>query len=64
MTRSFTVVVERDPESNWLVGEVVDYLAVTPKPLTCPGWRGICGRRYRFIYKIAPRAVEVMPSGS
>ena len=22
--RSFTVVVERDPESNWLVGEVVE----------------------------------------
>lgn len=24
MTRSFTVVVERDPESGWLVGEVVE----------------------------------------
>jgi predicted RNase H-like HicB family nuclease len=24
MKRSFTVVVERDPESNWLVGEVVE----------------------------------------
>lgn len=24
MTRSFTVVVERDPESRWLVGEVVE----------------------------------------
>ena len=24
MTRSFTVVLERDPESNWLVGEVVE----------------------------------------
>ena len=24
MRRSFTVVVERDPESNWLVGEVVE----------------------------------------
>lgn len=24
MTRSFTVVVERDPESQWLVGEVVE----------------------------------------
>jgi len=23
MTRSFTVVLERDPESGWLVGEVV-----------------------------------------
>jgi len=22
--RSFTVVVERDPESNWLIGEVVE----------------------------------------
>ena len=24
MIRSFTVVLERDPESNWLVGEVVE----------------------------------------
>lgn len=24
MKRIFTVVVERDPESNWLVGEVVE----------------------------------------
>jgi len=24
MNRSFTVVVERDPESGWLVGEVVE----------------------------------------
>lgn len=24
MTRTFTVVLERDPESNWLVGEVVE----------------------------------------
>jgi predicted RNase H-like HicB family nuclease len=24
MKRSFTVIVERDPESNWLVGEVVE----------------------------------------
>ena len=24
MKRSFAVVVERDPESNWLVGEVVE----------------------------------------
>ena len=24
MKKSFTVVVERDPESNWLVGEVVE----------------------------------------
>jgi predicted RNase H-like HicB family nuclease len=24
MKRSFTVVVERDPESHWLVGEVVE----------------------------------------
>ena len=24
MTRSFTVVLERDPESGWLVGEVVE----------------------------------------
>jgi predicted RNase H-like HicB family nuclease len=24
MARSFTVVVERDPESGWLVGEVVE----------------------------------------
>jgi predicted RNase H-like HicB family nuclease len=24
MKRSFTVVIERDPESNWLVGEVVE----------------------------------------
>ncbi|MCJ7621813.1 MAG: type II toxin-antitoxin system HicB family antitoxin [Anaerolineae bacterium] len=24
MKRSFTVVVERDPESNWLVGEVLE----------------------------------------
>jgi predicted RNase H-like HicB family nuclease len=24
MSRSFTVVVERDPESQWLVGEVVE----------------------------------------
>ena len=24
MTRSFTVVLERDPETNWLVGEVVE----------------------------------------
>lgn len=24
MTRAFTVVVERDPESHWLVGEVVE----------------------------------------
>jgi len=24
MTRYFTVVLERDPESNWLVGEVVE----------------------------------------
>ena len=24
MTRSFTIVVERDPESRWLVGEVVE----------------------------------------
>ncbi|HLF04322.1 MAG TPA: type II toxin-antitoxin system HicB family antitoxin [Dehalococcoidia bacterium] len=24
MKRSFTMVVERDPESNWLVGEVVE----------------------------------------
>ena len=24
MTRSFTVVIERDPESGWLVGEVVE----------------------------------------
>jgi predicted RNase H-like HicB family nuclease len=23
MKKSFTIVVERDPESNWLVGEVV-----------------------------------------
>jgi predicted RNase H-like HicB family nuclease len=24
MTRSYTVVLERDPESGWLVGEVVE----------------------------------------
>lgn len=24
MKRSFTVVVERDPESEWLVGEVIE----------------------------------------
>jgi len=24
MTRSYTVVIERDPESGWLVGEVVE----------------------------------------
>ncbi len=24
MTRTFTVIMERDPESNWLVGEVVE----------------------------------------
>jgi predicted RNase H-like HicB family nuclease len=24
MTRSFTVVLERDPESSWLIGEVVE----------------------------------------
>ncbi len=24
MTRTFTVVLERDPESNWLVAEVVE----------------------------------------
>ena len=24
MKRSFTIVIERDPESNWLVGEVVE----------------------------------------
>ena len=24
MEKSFTVVIERDPESNWLVGEVVE----------------------------------------
>ena len=24
MKRSFTIVVERDPESSWLVGEVVE----------------------------------------
>ena len=24
MKKTFTVVVERDPESNWLVGEVVE----------------------------------------
>ena len=24
MSRSFTVVIERDPESGWLVGEVVE----------------------------------------
>ena len=24
MKRSFTIVVERDPESGWLVGEVVE----------------------------------------
>jgi len=24
MKRSFTVIVERDPESQWLVGEVVE----------------------------------------
>lgn len=24
MKRSFTIVVERDPESNWLTGEVVE----------------------------------------
>jgi len=26
MKRSFTVVVERDPESHWLVGEIVELL--------------------------------------
>lgn len=24
MTRSFTIIIERDPESGWLVGEVVE----------------------------------------
>ncbi len=24
MTRQFTIVVERDPESEWLIGEVVE----------------------------------------
>jgi len=24
MTRTFTIVIERDPESGWLVGEVVE----------------------------------------
>lgn len=24
MTRSYTVIIERDPESGWLVGEVVE----------------------------------------
>jgi predicted RNase H-like HicB family nuclease len=24
MKKSFTVVVERDPESNWLVGEIIE----------------------------------------
>jgi predicted RNase H-like HicB family nuclease len=24
MSRSFTIVVERDPESRWLIGEVVE----------------------------------------
>ncbi len=24
MKQSFTVIVERDPESNWLVGEVIE----------------------------------------
>jgi predicted RNase H-like HicB family nuclease len=24
MKKSFTMVIERDPESNWLVGEVVE----------------------------------------
>ena len=24
MNRTYTIVVERDPESNWLVGEVVE----------------------------------------
>ncbi len=24
MPRTFTIIVERDPESNWLVGEVVE----------------------------------------
>ena len=26
MKRSLTVIVERDPESNWLIGEVVELL--------------------------------------
>ncbi len=32
MKRSFTMVVERDPESNWLVGEVVELPGYTQAP--------------------------------
>ncbi len=36
MRRSFTIVVERDPESHWLVGEVVELPGCYSQALDLP----------------------------
>jgi len=41
MKRSFAVVVKRDPESHWLVGEVVELPRCYTQPLLCKTLRGM-----------------------
>ena len=55
MKRSFTVVVERDPESTWVVGEVVELPWCFSQARTCGHLRRMCRRRFARI----PRALNL-----
>jgi hypothetical protein len=47
--KTFTVVIEKDPESGWLVGEVVELPDATPRPRILPGLRLISRKPSRPI---------------
>ena len=41
MSKEFTVIVEKDPESGWLVGEVVELAGCYTQAPDLPRWRQI-----------------------
>ncbi len=53
MKRSFTVVIERDPESSWLVGEVVELPGCYTQAADLPGLEANVEEAIRAYLKTA-----------
>ena len=53
MKRFFTVIVERDPESNWLVGEVVELPGCYTQAPDLPGLEANIREAIRVYLKTA-----------
>ncbi len=61
MKKSFTIIAERDPESNWLVGEVWSFLAATRRLLTCRCWKLIYRKLFGSTLKLkSPRSLSLI----